>query len=1106
MANNKDVKRGIVLYLDGKQVENSASAVEREMRKIRKEINSCTIGSKEYVEATKRYRELAAILDEHKKKLRAVKEEQKDIVTGINDIWNKWQLAATAVAGAITGVGLILSKFRKQMNAEEEGADNLKALTGLDDESIEWLHKQAVELSTTMDETGLRVKADAKEILDAFTLVGSAKPELLGSKQALLDVTKESLRLAAAAKMDVKPAADGLTLAMNQYGAAADEASRYVNVLAAGSKFGAAGVESQTAAIVKAGVAANVANVPIESLVGSIETLAEKGIKGEVAGTGLKTFFLKLEGMADDVRPSVVGLQTALDNLRKKNLSTAETQKMFGLEAYTVAAAMINGADKVRSYTEAVTDTNVATEQAAINSDNANAKLEQMKNEFMQQGIILVKELNPAITQFVSLCMNSTKIVVSLTRFITENRVTMGLLTAAIGIYIAWINRKIIADKLAVFWSDTLKASLTKLYATAMANPWGLVLVALTAVIGALIDYNRRQKEAIENTNAVQKAQEKADKQFSEEAAKIDYLNKVINDNNENLERRKAALNELKEIVPDYLADLTEEGKLINDNKTAIDNYLKTLEKEIKLKAIREDLEQAYKEKRKDDKNLKKTQEVEDEKKQAHTNAVMAASLMNVNTPNNGYAMIGKASENSVNGVQKTTDELNEAVKKRIAAEKKLAQTNADIEALEDELRKSDFVAGSGVDNSGTGGSAGSGGSGGKTVDKLAEQTKAIEMEYKKRANMLKSQYAEGTIDRKAYNEAMTALEKERINKLLALVGLEPSKVADLQSKLLDIEIKAKEDAERAAEELSKATVEKEKELLDERLTNIRQNRLEIMMADEEFQEETKEAWKRYFESLLEDERLSDEERKRIKEEYKKWLLENSEEEYEQQKDILQKTFEAYRGLGESIGEELAKFITDTETSLGDFAKSVLKIVLDSLQKVMIAAVAERTIKNIAALGFAGVAKAAGEIALITAAFETAKGVISGFEVGGFTGAGAHNSPAGIVHRGEFVANGQAVANPAIRSILDVIDSAQRAGTVASLTSSDLQSVGNNNYTPAVERDKEMSSLVAACTAALVKVKERFDKPIVAETYATGKGSVNEAQDLVSRMNNNAKR
>lgn len=37
-------------------------------------------------------------------------------------------------------------------------------------------------------------------------------------------------------------------------------------------------------------MAANDAGIPIEQLVGTIETLAEKGIKDEVAGTGLKTF------------------------------------------------------------------------------------------------------------------------------------------------------------------------------------------------------------------------------------------------------------------------------------------------------------------------------------------------------------------------------------------------------------------------------------------------------------------------------------------------------------------------------------------------------------------------------------------------------------------------------------------------------------------------------------------------------------------------------------------------------------------------------------------------------------------------------------------------
>ena len=66
-------------------------------------------------------------------------------------------------------------------------------------------------------------------------------------------------------------------------------------VLAAGSKVGAANVEQQAAVILKAGVAAKMASLSIEQLTGMTETLAEKGIKAVIAGTGLKTFLLRLE-------------------------------------------------------------------------------------------------------------------------------------------------------------------------------------------------------------------------------------------------------------------------------------------------------------------------------------------------------------------------------------------------------------------------------------------------------------------------------------------------------------------------------------------------------------------------------------------------------------------------------------------------------------------------------------------------------------------------------------------------------------------------------------------------------------------------------------------
>lgn len=53
---------------------------------------------------------------------------------------------------------------------------------------------------------------------------------------------------------------------------------------------------------------------------------------------------------------------------------------------------------------------------------------------------------------------------------------------------------------------------------------------------------------------------------------------------------------------------------------------------------------------------------------------------------------------------------------------------------------------------------------------------------------------------------------------------------------------------------------------------------------------------------------------------------------------------------------------------------------------------------------------------------------------GGYTGGTKYRKEAGVVHEGEFVANHLAVANPAVRPVLDLIDHAQRTGRVAALT------------------------------------------------------------------------
>ena len=410
--------------------------------------------------------------------------------------FNKYAAVAAAGIAAITGAVLKLNSLRNLRDEREESKADVEALTGLSKENIDWLEKEAIRMSTTVDEAGIRIRKSASEILEAFKLVGSAKPELLNNKEALAAVTKQALILAEASGLDLKTAVDALALSLNQYSDGADQAARYTNVLAAGSKVGAAAVGSITTAVTKSGVSAAAANIPIEQLVGTIETLAEKGIKDEVAGTGLKKFFLTLQTGADDTNPAVVGLTTALENLRQKQLSAADVKKMFGQEGYNVAQILIDEADKVDYYTKAVTGTVVALEQANIKSQTAAAIRAQAKNKLNELGIELMDRLSPSILKVSNGLVNWSNKTVTLISFIVEHGRVIGSLVLGIAAYTAAIKAKIIWDKLHKAAVDAGTISMSTFNAVLKLNPWGLVISGIAAVISYFTIFKSKTEEA----------------------------------------------------------------------------------------------------------------------------------------------------------------------------------------------------------------------------------------------------------------------------------------------------------------------------------------------------------------------------------------------------------------------------------------------------------------------------------------------------------------------------------------------------------------------------------------------------------------------------------
>ena len=252
----------------------SINDINRAIRQMEREMKALPQGTAKW----KAYR---TEIDRCRDALRKINNEGKRTEGWLgraNNAFNKWGAGITAAVAAVTGLTLTISKMRDMAKEKEDAQAQLQALTGLDDNSIAWLTQQAEQLSTSMTDGGLRIRQSATEILKAYQLVGGAKPELLENKEALNAVTIETMRLATASGMELTEAVNGVTLAMNQYGATAEEVSRYTNTLAAGAKFGSAEVDSVTAAVRRAGVAASTAGIPIEALVGAIEMLAERGI------------------------------------------------------------------------------------------------------------------------------------------------------------------------------------------------------------------------------------------------------------------------------------------------------------------------------------------------------------------------------------------------------------------------------------------------------------------------------------------------------------------------------------------------------------------------------------------------------------------------------------------------------------------------------------------------------------------------------------------------------------------------------------------------------------------------------------------------------------
>ena len=409
-------------------------------------------------------------------------------------------------------------------NNFEKALQSVSAVTGVTGQGLD-------DLGTRAQDLALQFGGSATTQLEAFqTVLSKFGPDLAKTPEALGTVAESVNVLGKAAGLDAKQSVDALSNAMLQFGVdasdpakLAQESGRFINVLAASAKVGAAEIPQVSEAILQAGVAAKGAGLSFEETNAAIQGLAVGGKVGSEAGVALRNVIGKLidgggeqKKVLESVGLSYKQLGTALttsaedggglasalemlkgglDKIKDPAEKAAAAGKLFGAENASAAGILLDQVDNIKLFTEGVTGTNEATVQAAINQDTLASRFEKVKAA-IEVGLIKAFQALTPIVKFVF--DNFATIATYL------SPIAAGLAAVGIAAYVA--SPSFLAMSAGI---GTATASTIAWTAALLVNPVFLIAAALvgaTLGIVALADaMSTSTEENIENAESQKK-------------------------------------------------------------------------------------------------------------------------------------------------------------------------------------------------------------------------------------------------------------------------------------------------------------------------------------------------------------------------------------------------------------------------------------------------------------------------------------------------------------------------------------------------------------------------------------------------------------------------
>ncbi len=287
---------------------------------------------------------------------------------------------------------------------------DLSAITGAVGKDFDLLKNKTLELARIS-------KTAQSEVATGIKLVASAKPELLENLPLLIKTTEQILLLKNASGLDLATAAKVGAESLNIFGKSAEFASKFVNILAAGSKLGSSEIADTGEAVLIAGPAARSAGLSFLQLNAAIQATAKGGIKGSRAGTALNAIFGRLRRAGLDIQTlglektfNLVGdaLKAETDPMKKAILEAS----LFGEEHAKVGLTLVANAALLGQFTKSLADTNIAEEQATIRLATFSAKARGLGIAVRDKLIRVFLKLSPT---FEKITTDATNFIDSIT-------------------------------------------------------------------------------------------------------------------------------------------------------------------------------------------------------------------------------------------------------------------------------------------------------------------------------------------------------------------------------------------------------------------------------------------------------------------------------------------------------------------------------------------------------------------------------------------------------------------------------------------------------------------------------------------------------------------